>query len=138
MIYFCVKFQKDPLFGVNLTLFAPWLPWQRPPFWILFNPSKAATHYGGYSYKVSWTLMKGIQKKIKSLLFYFHGNCGKVCLTDSDFFGLSRSTICGFVLIKFHQVLLASNLLWSFVFFIFFSIFAVSMATAAILKKINP
>jgi hypothetical protein len=32
MIYFCVKFQKDPLFGVNLTFFAPRLPWQRPPF----------------------------------------------------------------------------------------------------------
>jgi Ulp1 family protease len=27
----------------------------------LFNPPKAATHYGGYSYKVSWSLMKGIQ-----------------------------------------------------------------------------
>jgi hypothetical protein len=27
----------------------------------LFNPSKAATHYGGYSYKVSRSLMKGIQ-----------------------------------------------------------------------------
>jgi hypothetical protein len=25
MIYFCVKFQKDPQFGVNLTFFAPWL-----------------------------------------------------------------------------------------------------------------
>ena len=23
---FCVKFQKDPLYGLNLTLFAPWLP----------------------------------------------------------------------------------------------------------------
>jgi hypothetical protein len=23
---------------------------------ILFNPSKAATHYSGYSYKVSWSL----------------------------------------------------------------------------------
>ena len=27
--------------------------------------------------------------------FCFHGNCGKVCPTDSDFFGLSRSTRCG-------------------------------------------
>jgi hypothetical protein len=27
-----------------------------------FQPPKAATHYGGYSYKVSWSLMKGIQK----------------------------------------------------------------------------
>jgi hypothetical protein len=33
MIYFCVKFQKDPLFGVNFTFFAPWLPWQRPPLY---------------------------------------------------------------------------------------------------------
>ena len=29
----------------------------------LFNPLKAATHYGGYSYKVLWSLMKGIQNK---------------------------------------------------------------------------
>ena len=27
----------------------------------LFNPPKAATHYGGYSYKVSWSLLKRIQ-----------------------------------------------------------------------------
>jgi hypothetical protein len=32
MIYLCVKFQKDPLYGLNLTFFAPWLPWQRLPF----------------------------------------------------------------------------------------------------------
>jgi hypothetical protein len=40
MIYFRVKFQKDPLFGVNLTFFAPWLPWQRPPFLIFSTPQK--------------------------------------------------------------------------------------------------
>ena len=63
----------------------------------LFNHPKAATHYGGYSYKFSWSLMKlkGIQFLFKSSLFCFHGNCGKVCPTDSDFFGLSRSTRCG-------------------------------------------
>jgi hypothetical protein len=33
---------------------APWLPWQRPPFWFFFTPI-AATHYGGYSYKASWS-----------------------------------------------------------------------------------
>jgi hypothetical protein len=27
-----------------------------------FYHPKAATHYGRYSYKVSWSLMKGIQK----------------------------------------------------------------------------
>ena len=31
----------------------------------------------------------------KSPLFCFHGNCSKACPTDSDFFGLSRSTRCG-------------------------------------------
>jgi hypothetical protein len=60
-----------------------------------FNPAKAATHYSGYSYKVSWSLMKGIQKYFKSPLFCFHGNCGKVCPTDSIFFNLSRYTRCG-------------------------------------------
>jgi hypothetical protein len=39
-IYFCVKFQKDPLYGMNSTYFAPWLPWQRPPFWIFSNSQK--------------------------------------------------------------------------------------------------
>ena len=58
-------------------------------------PQKAATHYSGYSYKVSWSLMKGIQNYFKSPFFCFHGNCGKVCPTDSDFFGLSCSTSCG-------------------------------------------
>ena len=60
-----------------------------------FNPPKATTHYGGYSYKVSWSLMKGIQNIFKSPLFCFHGNCSKVCPTDPDFFGLSRSTRYG-------------------------------------------
>jgi hypothetical protein len=41
MIYFCVKFQKDPLFGVNLTFFAPWLSWQGPPFLNFFQPLKS-------------------------------------------------------------------------------------------------
>ena len=40
MIYFCVKFQKDSLYGLNLKNVAPWLPWQRLPFWIFFNPQK--------------------------------------------------------------------------------------------------
>jgi hypothetical protein len=36
-----------------------------------FQPPKAATHYGGYSYKVSWSLMKGIQNFFKSPPFLF-------------------------------------------------------------------
>jgi hypothetical protein len=42
------------------------------------QPPKVATHYGGYSYKISWSLMKGIQKSFKSPLFGFHGSCGTI------------------------------------------------------------
>ena len=76
-----------------------------PLFWYLgfhgnailnfINTPKASTHYGEYSYAVSWSWMKEIKKKLKFPLIYFHGNCGKVCPTYSDFFGLSRSTRCG-------------------------------------------
>ena len=34
-----------------------------------FNPSKAATHYGGYSYKISWSLMKGINSFLNPPFF---------------------------------------------------------------------
>ena len=60
-----------------------------------FQPPKAATYCGGYSYKASWSLMKGIQNFFKSPLFCFDGNCSKVCTTDSNFVGLSHSTRCG-------------------------------------------
>ena len=33
------------------SFFAPWLPWQRPT--PLLPPKKAATQYGGYSFKLS-------------------------------------------------------------------------------------
>jgi hypothetical protein len=52
------------------------------------QPPKAATHYGGYSYRVLWSLRKRIEKKNWIPPFCFHGNCGKVCPTDSDFFWL--------------------------------------------------
>ena len=123
-------------YRVNLTFFAPWFPWQWPPFWIFFNPSKAATHYGGYSYKVSWSLMKGIQKYFKSPFFCFHGNCGKVCPTDSDFVVLSRFTRCGCCSCQVSSISVRRVTCYDhFCVFQFFSILAVSMATAAILKK---
>jgi L-lactate utilization protein LutB len=103
-----------------------------------FNPQKAATHYGGYSYKVSWSLMKGIQNYFKSPLFCFHGNCGKVCPTDSDFFSLSRSTRCGYCSYQVSSISVRRVTCDDhFCVFQFFSILVVSMATAAILKKSN-
>ena len=59
-----------------------------------FNPSKAAIHYGGYSYKMKFD-KRNPQFFLNPPFFCFHGNCGKVCPTDSDCFGLSHSTRCG-------------------------------------------
>ena len=58
------------------------------------NPPRAATHYGGYSYKVSWSLMKGSQFFLFPP-FLFLWQLRQICPTDSNFFGLSRSTRCG-------------------------------------------
>ena len=41
------------------------------------TPPKAATHYGGYSYKVSWSLMKGIQTFFKSPFFVSMASAAK-------------------------------------------------------------
>jgi hypothetical protein len=59
--YLETKFRPNRRIFVFGGHFVRWFPWQRPPFWIFFNPQKAATHYGGHPYKVSWSLMKGIQ-----------------------------------------------------------------------------
>ena len=73
----------------------------------------------------------------KSPFFCFHGNCGKVCPTDSDFFGLSRFTRCGCCSYQVSSI----SVWWVTcyehfcVFQFFFCILAVSMATAAILEK---
>ena len=73
-----------------------------PLFWYLgfhgnailnfISTSKASTHYGEYYDDVPWSLMKEIKKNLNPPFFYFHGDCGKVSPTDSDFFGLSRSS----------------------------------------------
>ena len=98
------------------------------------NPPIAATHYGGYSYKVSWSLMKGIQNYFKSSLFCFHGNCGKVCPTDSDFFlGLSRSTTCGCCSYQVSSV--SVRRVTCYDHFCVFKIFSILAVMAAILKK---
>ena len=100
-----------------------------------FNPPKAATHYGGYSQ----SFMKFDERNpifFKSPLFCFHGNCGKVCLTDSDFLGLSRSTRCGCCSYQVSSISVWRVTCYDhFCVFQYFSILVVSMATAAILKK---
>ena len=131
--------QKFVKFGVNLTFFAPWLPWQWLPFWICSTP-KDVTHYGAYFYKVSWSLMNGIQKCFNSpLLFCFHGNCGKVHPTDSVFLAYLAPLDVDVVSyqvssISVWQVTCYDN----FCVFRIFRIFDISMAMAAILNLFNP
>ena len=135
IIYLETKFRPYRRIFVFGGHFVPWLPWQWPPFWICSTPPKAATHYGGYSYKVSWSLMKGIQNLFKSPLFCFHGNCSKVCPTDSDFFGSSRSTRCGCCSYQVSSISVWQVTCYDhFGVFQFFSILAISMAMVAILK----
>jgi hypothetical protein len=98
---------------------------------------KAATHYGGYSYKVWWSLMKGIHIFLIPL-FCFHGNFDKICPTDSDFFGCSRFNICECCSIQLSSISVRRVTCYDhFCVFQFFSILTVYMATAAILKKSN-
>jgi hypothetical protein len=94
-------------FGVNLTFFAPWLPWQQPPFWIFSTPSKkkAATHYGGYSYKVSWSLMKRIQFFFKSPFFVSMATAAKFVQPIPIFLSYLVPLDVDVVPIKFHQFL---------------------------------
>ena len=77
-------------FGGHFVL---WLPWERRHFEFFSTPKSCHT--------LRWIFLQSFMKfdernpKIFLIpLFCFHGNCGKVCPTDSDFFGLSRSTRC--------------------------------------------
>jgi hypothetical protein len=96
------------------------------------NTPRASTHYIEYSDDISWSLMKKIKKQLKYPLFYFHGICGKVCLTDSDFFFASLVSldvdVTGNITANICEV-------WNE-----FSIFCklVTMGTAPILNLFNP
>ena len=92
-------------FGVNLTLLAPWLPWQRSPFWIFFNPQKLPQTMVDIPTKFHEVWWKESKRFFKSPLFCFHGNWGKVCLTHSDFLSYLIPLDVDVVPIKFHQFL---------------------------------
>ena len=102
----------------------------------LFNPPKSF-------HPLQWIFLQNFMKFdernpnfFKSPLFCFHGNCGKVCPTDSDVLGLSRSTRCGYCSYQVSPISVQRVICYDhFCVFQFFSILAVSMATATILKK---
>ena len=136
IIYLETKFRPNRRIFVFLRPFCTLVTMATDTILKMFNPPKAVTHYGGYSYKALWSSMKGIQKSFKSPLFCFHGNYGKVCPTNSDCFCLSRSTRCGCCSYQVSSISVWRVTCYDhFCVFHFFSILAVSMATAAILKK---
>ena len=104
-------------------------------FWIFPTPQKlphTTMDIPTKFHEVWWKESKTISNPP---FFCFHGNCGKVCPTDSDFFGLSRSTKCGCCSYQVSSISAWRVICYDhFCVFQFFSILAVSMATAAILK----
>ena len=72
----------------------------------LFNPPKAATHYSGYSYKVSWSLMKGIQNYFESPPFFVSmATAAKFVQPIPIFLAYLVPLDVDVVPIKFHQFL---------------------------------
>ena len=84
---------------VNLTFFAPWLPWQLPPFWIFSTPPKSC-------HRLRWIFLQRNPNLFKYPLFCFHGNCGKVDQPIPIFFLAYLVPLdVNVVPIKFHQFL---------------------------------
>ena len=125
MIYFCVKFQRNPLFGVNLSFFAPWYHGNDrhfdfvQPLKSCHTPVDIPTKFDERNPNVF----------LNPPLFCFHGICGKVCPTD---YNLSCSTRCGCCSYQVSSISVWRVTCYDhFCFFHFFCILAV-------LKKINP
>ena len=108
-------------FGVNLTCFAPWLPWQRSPFWIFSNPNSCHT--------LRWIFLQSLMKFDERNPPFF------VSMATAAKFAQPIPIFLAYLVpLDVRRVTCYDH----FCVFQFFSILAVSMATAAILKKINP
>ena len=136
MIYFCVKFQKGSAVWFELSIFLH-LSYHGNGrhFYIFFNPQKlphTTVDIPAKFYEVWW---KESQKKF-NLHFLFPWQLRK-SLSNwfRFFFGLSRSTRCGCCSLQVLSISVRRVTCYdNFCVFQFFSILAVSMATAAILK----
>ena len=96
------------------------------PLVYFINTPKVSTHYGEYSYAVSWSLMKEIKKKNPPYLFPWQL---RQSLSNRFWFFWAY-----LVPLDVRRVTCYDP----FCVFQFFSILAVSMATAVNLNKINP
>jgi hypothetical protein len=105
MIYFCVKFQKDPLYCLNLTFFTPWIPWQQPPFWIFFNLQKLPHTMVDILTKFHEVWWKESQKKFNHPFFVSMATAAKFVQAITIFFTCLVPLDVDVVPNKFHQFL---------------------------------
>ena len=82
---FLCQVSKESAVWSEFNIFAPWLPWQRPPFWIFSTPLKLPHTTVDIPTKLREVWWKE-SKNILNPPSCFHGNCDKVCPIDSDFF----------------------------------------------------
>jgi hypothetical protein len=101
---FMCQVSKGSAVQSEFNIFATCLPWQRPPFWFFSIPKSCHT-LRWISLQSFMKLDERNKKQIKSRLLCFHGNCGKVCPTDSDFLAYLVPLDVDVVHIKFHQFL---------------------------------
>ena len=74
IIYLETKFRPNRRIFVFGGHFIPWLPWQWLPFWSFSTPPKAATYYGGYSYKVDHNMAPKPWISIPNIKIYLEIN----------------------------------------------------------------
>jgi hypothetical protein len=81
------------------------------------------------------TILNSLPTSQSFAVMFPHGNCGKVCTTDSDFFGLSRSTSCECYSYQVSSIFVRRVTYYDhFCVFQFFSILAVSMVSSNFMK----
>ena len=128
--------QKFVKFGVNLTFFAPWLPWQQPSFWIFSTPQKlphTTVDIPTKFHEVWWKESKII---LNPPSFVSMATAAKFVQPIPIFFRLSRSTRSECCSCQVSSICVWRVTCYNyFCVFQFFSILAVSMAMTAILKK---
>jgi hypothetical protein len=94
IIYLETKFRPNRRIFVFGGHFVPWLPWQRPPFWIFSPPNSCHT--------LQWIFLQSFMKfderspnLFKIPPFLFPWQLRQSLSNLFRFFGLSRSTKCG-------------------------------------------
>ena len=102
MIYFCVKFQMDPLYG---NIFCTLVTMAMATIFNFFNPPKAATHYSGYSTKFHEVWWKESQKMFIPPFFVSMATAAKFVQPIPIFLAYLVPLDVDVVPIKFHQFL---------------------------------